>query len=404
MTISSFYGLTVPATPDTGADSAVEVGFKFKVTVAGWITHIRFYRAAANSGTHTVHLWDDVGTLLATETATGETADAWNNVPLSTPIAVVTGKLYAAAYHTETAHYSLDSHFFDADVTSGQLFGPSGPSISGNGAFIYGAGGVYPNDSFNNSNYGADVFFTDTDPTPSGINAVLNVTEDPDTLVSGAALAIAATLTVTEQPDTVVSSAALAIAATLTVTEQPDTLAATAGVGISASLTVTEDPDTLVATLITVALPGISAVLNVTEDPDTLVATMRTRVGNTINEIMTAVFTDLVTGRVWEQATPDNLPRGNGGGFLPFIVWNIMGGQDSEYVDQTMSEFSNARIQVHCLAPGAIVVDQLAKAARDTLLASAYTVGVLGSPVGTYDAERKLRGRRQLFSIWFRQT
>jgi hypothetical protein len=124
----------------------------------------------------------------------------------------------------------------------------------------------------------------------------------------------------------------------------------------------------------------------------------------TLSEIITLVLSSLVGGRVWKDATPDDLPRDGNGNFLPFILWSEMGGQDAEYVDQTMGDHSHVRLQLHSLAPGAIVVDRLAPQARDALLASAYTVGVLGSPVGTYDENRKLRGKRQLFSIWFRQT
>lgn len=125
----------------------------------------------------------------------------------------------------------------------------------------------------------------------------------------------------------------------------------------------------------------------------------------TLSELIPAILNPLVENRVWQDATPDDLPRSpTTDSILPFIIWNMMGGQDSEYVDQTMPSYSHARVQVHICAPSGIVIDRLARRAGKALLASTYTVGVLGSPVGTYDAARKLRGRRQLFSIWFRQT
>jgi len=125
----------------------------------------------------------------------------------------------------------------------------------------------------------------------------------------------------------------------------------------------------------------------------------------TLSEIVPGLLNGLVDGRVWQDATPDDLPRASNGSFLPFIIWTTMGGQDSEYVEQYPApSHNNARIQIHACAPGGIAVDRLIRRVSNSLLASNYTVGVLGSPVGTYDTDRKLRGRRQQFSIWFRQS
>lgn len=124
----------------------------------------------------------------------------------------------------------------------------------------------------------------------------------------------------------------------------------------------------------------------------------------TLAEIIPSILNALVTGRVYEDATPDNLARDGSGNILPFIVWSRVGGMDSEYVDQTMSDKRHARIQILSIAPGSIVADQLDESVLQAMLASTYTVGVNGSPGGTYDAPRKLRGRRRQFSIWFHQS
>lgn len=404
MTISSFYGLTVPATPDSGPDSALELGFKFKTTVNGWITHIRFYRAAANSGIHVVHLWNDGGNL-ATQTVGTETADAWNDVQLTTPIAVTAGTVYTAGYHTDTAHYSFDSHFFDADVTSGQLIGPSSASVSGNGLFGYGVAGTFPTDSFNNSNYGIDVFFTDTDPTAAGITATLTVTEAPDTLASAAHAAIAATSAVSEQPDTLAAAAGVGIQAASTVTEAPDRLTSASAATIAAGLTVTEADDTLTAHLQTQPLGAITATLAVTEAADTLVAHARvTTPGmlSTLSEIIPFILNDLVGDRVWQLATPDDLPRDAAKRPLPFIIWHRVGGNDDTYIEQRPSpSHRHARIQIRSSAPGSIVAERLGEAVFQAMIDSPYTAGVYGSPVGAYDAARKLYAPWQQFSIWF---
>ncbi len=51
-----------PAVIDTGDTHSVEVGVKFKADSNGTITGLRFYKAAANTGTHVGHLWSTSGT------------------------------------------------------------------------------------------------------------------------------------------------------------------------------------------------------------------------------------------------------------------------------------------------------------------------------------------------------
>lgn len=122
-----------------------------------------------------------------------------------------------------------------------------------------------------------------------------------------------------------------------------------------------------------------------------------------IETIIPVLLNSLVGDRVWQDATPDNLPRDANNEILPFIIWTLAGGQDAEYVDQTMGTHANARVQIHVVSASGLQAATLIRQARDRLLASDYTVGVYGSPVGTYDAARKLRGRMQQFGIWYPQ-
>ena len=122
-----------------------------------------------------------------------------------------------------------------------------------------------------------------------------------------------------------------------------------------------------------------------------------------IETIIPALLNSLVGDRVWQDATSDNLPRDANNQILPFIIWTLVGGQDAEYVDQTMGTHANARVQIQVVSPSGLQAATLIRQARDRLLASDYTVGVYGSPVGTYDAARKLRGRMQQFGIWYPQ-
>ena len=54
------------------------------------------------------------------------------------------------------------NNFFTADVTSGVLTAPSSANAGGNGVYAYGGtntAGLFPTNTFNSSNYFADVVF-----------------------------------------------------------------------------------------------------------------------------------------------------------------------------------------------------------------------------------------------------
>src|SRR6185503_3542687 len=83
-----FSASTVPAFPNATDGSPIETGVKFRVTTAGYITGIRFYKGASNTGTHIGHLWSSTGTKLAEITFTGESASGWQQMSFTTPVAV----------------------------------------------------------------------------------------------------------------------------------------------------------------------------------------------------------------------------------------------------------------------------------------------------------------------------
>ena len=72
---------------------------KFRSDVAGYVTGVRFYKAAGNTGTHVGNLWSSTGTRLATATFTGETASGWQQVTFSPPVAIAANTVYVASYH-----------------------------------------------------------------------------------------------------------------------------------------------------------------------------------------------------------------------------------------------------------------------------------------------------------------
>src|SRR5262249_61085881 len=86
-----------PAIVDGGDPGSVELGVKFRSDVAGTITGIRFYKSAANTGTHVGSLWSVGGTRLATVNFTGETASGWQQMNFATPVAIQANTDYVAS-------------------------------------------------------------------------------------------------------------------------------------------------------------------------------------------------------------------------------------------------------------------------------------------------------------------
>ena len=145
--------------------SAIELGVKFRSTIDGFITGIRFYKGPQNTGVHVGNLWTSTGTLLSTATFTGETASGWQQVTLPQPVAVNANTVYVASYHTTTGFYSADGAYFAASTVSGPLEALADGASGGNGVYLPGAGG-FPTNTFNSTNYWVDVVFVQTAPAP----------------------------------------------------------------------------------------------------------------------------------------------------------------------------------------------------------------------------------------------
>ncbi|HVU89697.1 MAG TPA: Ig-like domain-containing protein [Pirellulales bacterium] len=161
---------TVPTNPDSGENSAIEVGVKFTASTNGYVTGIEFYKAAANTGTHTGSLWSSTGQLLATGTFTNETASGWQTLVLNTPVAITAGTTYVASYHTTVGHYAFTHSYFSAPYSNGALNVP----VNG-GVYVYG-NSAFPTQSYLGTNYWVDVLFTTVAPVDTTPPTIVSVT------------------------------------------------------------------------------------------------------------------------------------------------------------------------------------------------------------------------------------
>jgi len=156
--VSIWPGSMVPTAADSGDKSSVELGTKFSSDTSGFITGVRFYKSAANTGVHTASLWTTNGQLLATATFTSETASGWQQVNFAAPVAISANTTYVASYHTNTGRYAVNRSYFTSTFNSGPLHVPAN-----GGVYLYGAGG-FPTSSYQGSNYWVDVVLTTAPP------------------------------------------------------------------------------------------------------------------------------------------------------------------------------------------------------------------------------------------------
>lgn len=155
----------VPGSPSTKDPNPYELGVKFRSDVAGYVTGVRFYKGAGNTGPHTGKLWSAAGALLASADFAGETASGWQQVTFSQPVAITAGTTYVASYQTTTGFYASDAGYFSAAGSENPpLRALATGADGGNG--VYASGSGFPTQTYGAANYWVDPIFTDVDRYP----------------------------------------------------------------------------------------------------------------------------------------------------------------------------------------------------------------------------------------------
>jgi len=160
------FGQQTPTTPDAGDSTAVELGLRVTPSQSGFITGVRFFKSAANTGSHTGSLWNADGVRLATVTFSNETGSGWQTASFGSPVAVTAGATYVVSYSAPAGHYSSTTEYWSyrgipaAPLTVAGGFGsePAGVYNTTLGSF--------PRDSYRMGNYFVDAVFTDVNNAP----------------------------------------------------------------------------------------------------------------------------------------------------------------------------------------------------------------------------------------------
>lgn len=162
-TYSLFPHNPVPRTITSTHTDSIELGVKFKSRHSGYVTAIRFYKGAQNTGMHTGSLWDNKGHRIATVTFTNETKSGWQVANLPQPVNIAANVMYVVSYHAPNGHYSENVHYFRNNGAhySGKLvaFGQNG-NYGANGVFSVGDNPTYPTRNAQGANFWVDIILS----------------------------------------------------------------------------------------------------------------------------------------------------------------------------------------------------------------------------------------------------
>jgi hypothetical protein len=160
-TTTTIFTNQTPLSPTDNDGHGFNAGLKFRSTVSGNITGLRFYKTAGNTGTHTGGLYNNAGVLLGSVTFSGETSSGWQTASFANPIAITANTTYTAVYFNATGYYTEQNGYFQsAGVTNGPLTALKDGTDGCNGPFDYGTSMAKPLTCYMSANYWIDVIFS----------------------------------------------------------------------------------------------------------------------------------------------------------------------------------------------------------------------------------------------------
>ena len=148
---ATIFDFATPATVDSGdTDRARGRREVHEPTSTGQVTGIRFYKAAANTGTHVGSLWTAPGTRLAQATFTNESASRLADRDVRDARSTITRRhdVRRVVLRAATGHYSVAGGAFASAVSNPPLHALAN-GTSANGVYAYGAAEHVPDQHFN---------------------------------------------------------------------------------------------------------------------------------------------------------------------------------------------------------------------------------------------------------------
>jgi hypothetical protein len=135
----------------------IELGVRFRSTIAGYILGIKFYKTSGNIGTHIAQLYSFEGSLLASADFINETDSGWQSVLFSSAVPITANTTYIAAYYSSLGNYAYTAFGFNTAITNGPLIGLADGADGINGLYKYTDTPAFPGFGNFSNNYWVDV-------------------------------------------------------------------------------------------------------------------------------------------------------------------------------------------------------------------------------------------------------
>jgi hypothetical protein len=139
---------------------------KFTTSQAGNITAIRYYKTSNESGSHTGRIWSSSGALLASVGFGNESVSGWQEAQLSAALGISSGAVYVVSVNCNT-HYAATNDGLSVPVANGPL-----SSVADGANGVFGDPGVFPIQTWQNTNYFRDVVFIASSLMSAGRNSL----------------------------------------------------------------------------------------------------------------------------------------------------------------------------------------------------------------------------------------
>lgn len=110
--------------------------------------------------------------------------------------------------------------------------------------------------------------------------------------------------------------------------------------------------------------------------------------------------TDLIAAlkALCPRVHPDVAPSGE---VAPFVVWQALGGEPINALDNVPADKRNTYMQIAVWGPGRVPTTELMRQIEGALRASTQFVATpMGEAMSTYEPDTKRYGSIQRFSIW----
>ncbi len=161
-------------TDGTGSAGDYELGMEFRSAKAGKINAIRYYKSPSETGSHVGRIWSTSGQLLASVAFQNETGSGWQQQNLANSLSIAANTTYIVSVNTNT-HYAITENGLSTTIKNGDL---SAIADGSNGVFNF-SPGLFPTNSWNNSNYFRDVDFTATTTNPNNTVGKVGISGTP---------------------------------------------------------------------------------------------------------------------------------------------------------------------------------------------------------------------------------